>query len=340
VQASPSNVARHGFTLVELLVVIMILGLLSVVAIPSLSGNINARRYGEAARGASAFIARCQSRAIGGRTPRGVLIQPLAANTAVAIDLYFADTPDVYAGETSDSRAIVTGITNVTAGPLNVVFDNATAGRLANANVCRPGDAIQFGGSGAKYKFLPPNQVTMWFEDNQTPRNTPWPRTGNAGLPFKIWRQPTRGTGGALQLQKGAAIDLYWSCLGTRPFWTFMGTNMSDNAISILFDASGKPFEIVHSGGLRTSVGEPIFLLLGEADLAGNQYDPSITGGQPPANVEDRGGANWQYGDCVWLCIDNHSGVVKTANVLPGKTTVVDSQRGVRLNIGYAGGGQ
>lgn len=333
----PSATHSSGFTLIELLVVVAILGLLSVAVLPNLAGTITARRYREAARDVSAFVARCQSRALDAKEPKGVLIQPLAANTATAIDLYFANVPDVYAGETSLSTAQIAGTTNITAGPLAITFDAATQARFSSQpDFCRAGDAIQFGGRGPKFKFLPPNQVTMWFEDNQNPRNTAWPRATGAGLPFRIWRQPSRGTGGALQLQKGAAIDLAWCCLGTRPFRDFMGTNINENAISLLFDATGKPTEIVHSGGVRTTVGEPLFLLIGEADLAGNPYDPSVSRDSISTPPEERGGANWQYGDCVWLCVDGNSGVVKFGNVAPGTTSVLASQRFVRMTIGYS----
>jgi prepilin-type N-terminal cleavage/methylation domain-containing protein len=327
---------RRGFTLMELLVVVAILGLLSVIVLPNISGNINSRRYREAARDVSGFVARCQSRAIGAAEPRGVMIQPLTADPKTAIDLYFANTPEAYAGETSSSVAFVPEVLDATAGPLPVTFDGATQARFAmQPDFCKPGDAIQFGGRGAKYKFIPPNQVTMWAGDNQNPRNTSWPRAGGAGLPFTIWRQPTRGTGGALQLQKGAAVDLYWSCLGTRAFHTFMGTSMTDNSVNIMFDASGKPTEIVHSGGARTTVGEPIFLLIGEVELAGNSYDPAVSRDASGTSAENRGGANWQYGDCIWLCIDSNSGVVKSGYVLPGSRSVIESQRTIRLSIGY-----
>jgi hypothetical protein len=141
-------------------------------------------------------------------------------------------------------------------------------------------------------------------------------------------------TSGSTGTPKGVCIDLAASCLGTVPFSNFMTTNIPENTISIMFDSTGKPSEIVHSGGVRTSVSAPIFLLVGEADLAGNAYDPDVSGapGTPP---DDRGGANWQYGDCIWLCIDNNSGVVKSGPVAGRKATVLESQRYVRLTIGY-----
>jgi prepilin-type N-terminal cleavage/methylation domain-containing protein len=363
---------RAGFTLLELLVVITILSLLSVIVLPSLSGSVNSRRYRDAAKNVSAFIARCQSRAIGARAPRGVMLQPLSGNTASAIDLHFADTPDPYAGETIDSAVTFNALAG-TAMTVNFVIpcstcngtglvggsacgtcngqlvgaDTNTQARLAIAKLCTVGDAIQFGGSGPKFKFVPPNGVTMWFEDNQNTRNTAWPQqSATGGVPFRIWRQPTRGTGGGLQIGKGVCVDLARSTMGPAPFYTIPGETGpgkigfiidQTQPISIMFDSTGKPSEIVHSGGLRTSVSAPIFLLVGEGDLAGNPYDPSVSGDTGTA-PDDRGGANWQYGDCVWLCIDNNSGVVKSGQVRGRQRSVLDSQRFVRLTIGYGTG--
>jgi hypothetical protein len=309
-----------------------------VIVLPNIAGSVNSRRYRDVAKAVSAFVARCQSRAIGAREQKGVMFQPLSASgtAAATIDLAFADTPEVYAGETTSS--VVTDIVAVNATTVSVRFaDPATRDRLSITGFTTAGDTIQFGGSGPKFKFLPPDLVTMWYEDNQNPRNTAWPRNpppGVGGLPFRIWRQPTRGTGGGLQIPKGVAIDLFWSTLGTVPFASFMNFGSADNTVSVMFDATGKPSEIVHSGGVRTSVSAPIFLLLGEADMAGNAYDPDVSGdtGTLPA---DRGGANWQYGDCIWLCIDNNSGVVKSGPVAGRKTSLLASQRFVRLTIGY-----
>jgi type II secretory pathway pseudopilin PulG len=337
-------------TLMELLVVVAILGILSVLVLPTLTDTATSRRYREAARNVSAFIARGQSRAIGASEPRGVMLQPLPADPATAIDLFLADTPEAYAGETVAAVARVTmpsDPSSITTGPLPLQFDSATEGRLAaEPTLCITGDAIQFGTTGPRFMFVNPlktnlpqtHGVSMWAEDNQTPRNTSWPRTGDAGLPFRIYRQPARAAGGFLQLPGGVAVDLAWSCLGTRPFSAFMEPQLADRSISLLFDSAGKPLEIVHTGGNRTTVGEPIFLLIGEAELCGNDYNPAVSGDTAAVQPEKRQGANWQYGDCVWLCIDNNSGVVKIGMVKPRAQTVLESQAYVRMTIGVGSG--
>jgi prepilin-type N-terminal cleavage/methylation domain-containing protein len=322
---------RRGMTLIELLVVIAILGLLSVVVIPSLSGTTDSRRYREAARNVSAIIARGQSRAIGAAEPRGVMLQPLAADPDTVIDLYLANTPEVYAGESTSSWATVTR-----AGAIR--FDDLTGRRFTSQpDFCQPDAAIQFGGTGARYKFIPPN--TLKYADSmQNEGNTPLPRAQK--LPFKIYRHPTRASGGFLQMTNGAAIDLAWSCLGSRPLrdpsmapsqWIITDAT---KPVTLLFDASGKPSELVHSGGIRTLIGEPLFLLIGEGDLTGNAYNPAASGEDTGGPADRRQGANWQYGDCVWLCVDNNSGVVKFGAVAAKTTNVLQSQAYIRTTIG------
>jgi prepilin-type N-terminal cleavage/methylation domain-containing protein len=346
--ASPHH--RRGMTLVELLVVIMILGLLSVVVLPTITDVATSRRYREAARNVSAFLARSQSRAIGVREPRGFMLQPLAADPSAGVEVFLADTPEAYAGETTASFAKFSNpdtLNTLTSGPLAITFDAATTDRLKQEpTLCAEGDAIQFGATGPRFKFLPPNrehpndpyQVSMWQEDNQNPRNTAWPRSQGGVLPFRIYRQPARAAGGFLQMPAGVAIDIAWSCLGTRPFSTFLRPNQADQTITLLFDASGKPLELVHSGGVRTSVAEPLFLLIGETELCGNAFSPAVSGDNASQQPENRLGANWQYGDCVWLCVDNNSGVVKFGMVAPRAKTVLESQAYVRMTIGFGSG--
>jgi len=345
------DLPSRGMTLVELLVVVAILTILSVVVLPNITGTIDSRRVREAARSVSTFIARAQSRAIGAVDPRGLILQPSTADADVVIDLYVATVPPVYAGEFPDSRARLDYAPAPLPSAAQVTFlDDDTSRRLANTDLTSDGDGIQFGGRGPYYRFTPPTPsvagtVRMWTDNNQSSRNTPWPQAGGAGLPFKIRRQPARASAGLLQLQRGAAIDLAWSTMGDKVLSSSLPDAALGAAISgrivvnqpfpicILFDASGKPTELYHSGGVRTVIAEPIFLLIGLAELCGNR-PVNLAPGESESDQEDRRGANWQYSDAAWLCIDNNTGIVKFGPVDPRAANVIASQRYIRMTVG------
>jgi len=230
---------------------------------------------------------------------------------------------------------------------LNGTPDGPTLTRLKDPDFCNDGDAIQFGGLGPWYRLVvsPLRQATgksfieMWADVSQSPRNLAWPQTGPAGTTFKIGRQPRRASSGILQIQKGAAIDLAWSCLGARPLGPVSGfpaiLTSPAKPVTLLFGPSGNPLEIVHSGGERTRITEPLFLLIGSSQLSGNDYVPSLAG-DAGTDPEQRDGTNWQYTDSAWLCIDNNSGIVKFGPVAPRATSVLESQRYVRQTVGQS----
>jgi hypothetical protein len=224
---------------------------------------------------------------------------------------------------------------------LELEFDKATIDRLIDEpSLCVYGDAIRFNSSGQDYCFVPnttggKHRVMMWVDDSQSVGNVGWPR--GSGVPFRIHRQPHRASTGVIQLQRGAAIDTAWSCIGSRPL-SAPNASLQDRIvkdlsqpITLLFDASGKPKQLVHSGGMRRAVGEPLFLLIGSSEIAGNAYLPGVVGEVPNDDSSGTRGANWQYSDAVWLCIDNHTGAVKFAPVAGNSANVLASQRFVRM---------
>ena len=313
-------------TLVELLVVVAILGILAVTVIPNISGSLDRARAKDAVRGFSSFVARSQSRSFGASEPRGFTIQPIVtasdvedSETAMSLELFLANVPAAYSGEALSSVVSVavkidpqtgkrdprTGILTFTAS--GGIPDASTVARLSNVGFCREGDSIQFGGLGPWFKLIPPTTVSMWSEKNQTPYNTVLPR--GTDIPFKIHRQPANATVGTFQFIGNMGIDLRYSMLGSRFFYDFVNF---DYPITILFDAAGRPFEMVHSGGIRDSLSEPLFFLIGPTFLAGNtpaEVDDMSTSIEP----EDRTGANWQYSDSVWLMVDHQSGARRSA---------------------------
>lgn len=327
--------SRRGVTLVELLVVITILGLLAVTVLPNISGTIDSRRSREATRGLSTFVARAQSRSLGAKEPKGFQIQPLSGDPAVAIDFFVADVPDAYAGESSSSTVTVKSGSAI---QRRLVFsDPNTSSRLIeNGGFSTDGDSIQFSGTGPFYRFTPgvPPLVSMWTANNQNPYNTKLPNM-DVAMPFRIRRQPKPSSVGVFQLTKGAALDVRWCSLGSELFSSFLTPSLNDSPITILFDTAGRPMQLVHSGGVRVTVGAPIFLLLGVADLCGND---AVSVSDANTELESRVGANWQYVDATWLYIDHQSGLCRTAPSAARKANesgnVFDSQYNIRAAIG------
>ena len=316
-EASPQKFS--GMTLVELMVVVAILGILAVTVIPNISGSLDRARARDAVRGFSSFIARAQSRSFGASEPRGFTIQPIVtasdvegSMTALSLELFLANVPAAYSGESPSSVVSVAvdaanprnGILTFTASGIQ---DASTVTRLSNAGFCKAGDSIQFGGLGPWFKLIPPSTVTMWNEKNQSPYNTVLPRGQN--IPYKIQRQPANATVGTYQFVGNTGIDLGYSMLGSRFFSDFVNFNYP---ITILFDAAGRPFEMVHSGGSRDSLSEPLFFLVGLTLLAGNT-PAAVADMATSIEPEDRTGANWQYSDSVWLMVDHQSGARHSA---------------------------
>ena len=316
-EASPQKFS--GMTLVELMVVVAILGILAVTVIPNISGSLDRARARDAVRGFSSFIARAQSRSFGASEPRGFTIQPIVtasdvegSMTALSLELFLANVPAAYSGESLSSVVSVVvdpddprnGTLTFTASGIQ---DASTVTRLSNVGFCREGDSIQFGGLGPWFKLIPPTTVTMWNEKNQSPYNTVLPRGQN--IPYKIQRQPANATVGTYQFVGNTGIDLGYSMLGSRFFSDFVNFNYP---ITILFDAAGRPFEMVHSGGSRDSLSEPLFFLVGLTLLAGNT-PAAVADMATSIEPEDRTGANWQYSDSVWMMVDHQSGARHSA---------------------------
>jgi Tfp pilus assembly protein FimT len=99
--------ARSAMTLVELLVVVMIMVILLGIALPLVRPNLEDRKIREASRQLNAFIRVAQSRAAATNAPYGVWIARTDDDRDIAYQVYFAQTPLPYSGETTGATAAI-----------------------------------------------------------------------------------------------------------------------------------------------------------------------------------------------------------------------------------------
>ena len=324
---------RAGMTLVELLVVIAIIGLLAVTVLPNVASTTENRRSREAARVTSTFFAKAQSRAIGRPEWAGVTIVPTNANVLYSIDLFQANVPQVYRGESYASTATISSIDTGFARGLTFTPDttiptprNVQSGDLIRFDGRGPWYELSGTGAGTRVQFRGTTGIQSATEMvSQTERNTPWPTTG-IGHPFEILRQPVRN-GSAFTIPDSRCVDLAWSGFGNSTYTRFVnpGTPVTVPTVTVLFDATGRVRQIFTqnaAGANRVTVTGPVYFLGGRVDRANN--DPTLP--STFDGTDDTKGCHWQYGDSYWIVIDPASGMVKTAECLPKQTDVISSQ--------------
>jgi len=349
----PFPIRRAGMTLVELLVVVAIIGLLAVTVLPNVASTTENRRSREAARVTSSFFAKAQSRAIGRPEWAGVTVVPTNASVLYAIDLFQANVPQVYRGESYDSKAFIAGA-NELSRDLAFYDDRASKALVAipDARKVATGDLIRFDGNGPWFEFVKGSPYGVRFRGSlggsasanemvgQSSRNTPWPAqsTNPSALQdvahgFEILRQPVRN-GSAFTIPDGRCIDLAWSGFGSPATFLSSRFTIPGTAVTLLFDATGRVRQIFRQNAAatdRVTVTGPVYFLVGRVDRANN--DP--TAASTYDGKDDTKGFNWQYGDSYWIVIDPASGIVKTSECLPVKT-YTDVATGLILSQQFA----
>jgi hypothetical protein len=311
---------------------------LIIAVAPNLATTAEARRSREAARMVSSFVAKAQSRALGRPELAGFMVAAAGTASFAALDLFLADVPPPYRGDTIDATITISGSgESRRAGTpsANALASVATIGSGTS-------DLIRFGGRGPFYELTgPPTPAAIeirmlgWNEGanlspddlGYTSRNTPWPAP--EPLSFEIFRQPDPA-GSPLTLPDGRAIDVFWSGYGPPNVGAVVGTyrqfDQPGSRVSALFDGTGRlRLFVVATASLtrRWAVTGPVFLLVGRVDRAGQAFATLDA-------ADDTLGANWQYPDSWWVAIDPMTGVARSAECVPGAVDVVRSQRWIR----------
>ncbi|HEX3997537.1 MAG TPA: prepilin-type N-terminal cleavage/methylation domain-containing protein [Pirellulales bacterium] len=301
---------RRGFTLIEMMVVILLVTLLTSIMIPVLSAASDSRRAREGARVLSTMLATAQTQAEVSGRPAAVWIQRLknstgaVVNSSAAMELYLAEVPPPYLGDTLTSTASINGST--------VTFSNAS---LTNANV-QAGDVIRFSYRGESFYLsnINGNSATIAPLD---PTQTYPP---GASLPFQIYRRPIKSAASAVQLSDGVAIDLEFSGADFNSSMTGFNNPFTAGAgdagqIIITFAPTGS-LDLVYivSSTASTQVFRPVsgvYLLIGRIDSI--PIPPATTPTSPNQ-------FNWQDFNSRWVAVGRQSGLVTTSEVASAAT--------------------
>ena len=327
---------RPAFTLVELLVVVLIAAILMVVTIPVVRNGIRERARREAARQVNTLLASARAEATGTGLAHGVWIERSRNNPNAAFQLYLAEVPEHYAGDTTNSKVAITLSSDLN-GPvpptryLRAWFvSNFETGidQLVQA-----GDRIRFNGRGATYRIagkgtlfgtqyvdfltgvfssptvvadtrqvdtLPiPPYLNIVPDATFFPSSTPVPLPSAQRLSFVIERSPVRSTTPAFEMPATTVIDLALSGIGSSQS-QFLDRG---GPVVIMFTPQGI-VEDVYLGNAPGQVVSPIYLHIGRADQTVAFADPA-----GPFNKTD--------GDNFWVMVNNANGSVVTAsNVL------------------------
>jgi prepilin-type N-terminal cleavage/methylation domain-containing protein len=219
-----------GFTLVELLVVITILGLIGVIVIPSLRSLNEDRKIRDTARVVGAVFAAARERAaVDGQAgveivsipsnpggPARVPPEPLRYNVPnMGLILYQLRAIPPYIGDVAGAACTISSESNPLA-PVGVRFD--FAGVDFQTNRVRVGDFIELNGNRVKYGILfvsaPSEPVPFLVIEEISPPKPPYPQTA---VPFKIYRQPVRIESTAVRLPNNLFLNMALSGYGPAP---------------------------------------------------------------------------------------------------------------------------
>ena len=286
-------------TLIELLVVISILGLLTVVVLPALSGNRENNANRNASQQVSGLISQSRNDAISAGRWAGFTV--LAAGNG--LDIARCRVPPPYCGDMLSST-VTFDLTNNFSSSARSVQQGAPGDLLEILNVgVGSGDVITFRGQPQRYKIASnPTPAPAGFNIRHVSAGgaTPWPPTG-VNMTFSIERQP-RVVGSTISLSNESSIDMFWSGWGRVGSYNQFAAG---DQVSVLFDDRGTLRDLVING-TRTMINGAVFFLIGRVDRRGQSnatLDPA----------DDTIGANWQYPTSYWVVIDPVSGQTRIA---------------------------
>ncbi len=314
----------RAFTLIEMLVVIAIVGLITAITMPIMSAASDARRVREGARLLSTMIATAQARARANGRSAGVWLQPMGNNSSGVMNLFIAECPPPYCGDTFNATASVKP-DQTHPGYLDVNFPASDIGW----KTVKGGDLVRLNYRGAYYQIstyttafgqvIPSAAVIVQpLSPTTTPPLPPVPPSqssqGGLNLPFQVFRQPVRAYEGAVSLVDGAVIDVQSSGQDGGNFFPLSG---AANPLIVTFDNTGTlEFMYQYNQDGTLSIATPltgVYFLVGKVEkllpigtqLTYNAVTKDISQKLNSLNITDL--------DSRWVGVTRQGGLATTA---------------------------
>jgi prepilin-type N-terminal cleavage/methylation domain-containing protein len=293
---------RRGMTLVELLVVLVIMGLLTVTVVPLLVGNRDKKAVRNAADAAESAFSHIATKAM--TSPHGAAVwletgTSGAGSGAAVSGIAVARVPAVANG--------LTTITAIAGNPTTVTVSLSLSNSFAN-DLPAP---IEFAGIPGVFTATGTTSVTCAATSlsgamNRTYWNSAPPTATSTAVPYSVHLPPRPSSfASATPLPGGVAIDLSESQIGLNSSPTKL---IGYKRVAIEYDRTGSPLSVwmstATSGGgwarQMLTASAPIVLAIGIQAQAGQVWVPKPT--------EDNPGASWQSPFARWLLIDPRNG--------------------------------
>jgi len=304
-QSSGYRGAR-GYTLVELLVVLLIAGLLIATALPVAATMLDDARTREASRTLNAYFAMAKARAVATGRPCALWMElDPDSPTRQVTQCYLAESPPLYGGNSLPAaRAWVEGNVLTFQDPEEMAYLSGlvSIGETILVRFDYKGDWFSFTYDGTNFNYVGSSLNTTLPPGK--PANSSAP---NAGRPFQVLRLPKR-IGSAYELTPGTAIDLTHSGYGISDT-QFANTQ---SRLMVVFSPTGSvtkvmrlrdPYSTEPSGTKFEMVDPPatIHFLVGRIEKTGEIG--------PNSNLADP--------TSLWVSVGAATGVVVTSENMP-----------------------
>lgn len=330
---------RTAFTLIELLVVVVIATVLLAISIPLLRSTIKENRVREASRILNTFIVSAKARALEKRLAAGIWIERSDPGSNSATQIFLAESPPPYGGDTTTAWARLVDLLPTVPGPDGIVdtieFDLATGSLLASGVGIGDIVRLNFHGPDLVLTSVPvannnPAVYRATFamavpsgSPPITAISTAW---GGKQMPYQIYRKPQKASVAPLEMPTGIVLDLSNSGLGVdvtgvNPI-IFAAASATDNTpVIVLFGPSGGIERIVaHNAEVNASA--TVFFLLGRLD--GIEAAPDVPPDAPNGIWYDDSGTNnsltpFNYNvniaspSAQWVSVGHNTGAITTA---------------------------